>query len=181
MTITQPSSTGAGVQEPGKRLLRIFHGADAAEFDDSDIMSPAVFSDEVVEVADFEALSHGYDIKVLFRDDSPGGFSLIWAWFGADYPLPRHTHDSDCLYYVISGQAIMGKQVLGPGSGLFVPAGTPYRYTPGPEGVQILEFRKATSFDIDILDQSVDHWREFMITAHAMTAVWDTQRPTGFG
>ena len=42
----------------------------------------------------------GDEIKVLC--DIPG-FSLTHAWLKRDYPLPLHSHDSDCLYYIVAG------------------------------------------------------------------------------
>ncbi|MDQ1430431.1 MAG: hypothetical protein QOF40_1033, partial [Actinomycetota bacterium] len=38
---------------------------------------------------------------------------------------------------------------VGAGSG-FVPADAPYAYTAGPEGIEILEFRHASAFDMVI-------------------------------
>ena len=74
--------------------------------------------------------SGGNVVKVLFQaaDD---GMSLVWSWFGPDYPLPRHSHNADCLYYVVAGEARMGNRVIAAGAGFFVPAGAPYAYTAG--------------------------------------------------
>jgi hypothetical protein len=30
----------------------------------------------------------------LFGDAEEGGMSLVWSWFGPDYPLPRHSHST---------------------------------------------------------------------------------------
>ena len=70
--------------------------------------------------------------------------SLVHAWFGPGYRLPRHTHSADCLYYVISGSAVLGNHTLRAGDGFFVPANAPYQYDAGPEGVEVLEIRGAT-------------------------------------
>ena len=71
------------------------------------------------------------------------GMSLAHVWFGANFPLFRHSHPryGDCLYYVIAGELLLGRHRLGAGSTFFVPNGQPYKYTAGPAGVELLEFR----------------------------------------
>lgn len=93
------------------------------------------------------ALDQGHDLKVLF--DVPG-LSLVRAWFKSEFPLPRHTHNVDCVYYIVGGSLRMGDEELRAGDGFFVGAGVPYTYTPGPEGLEILEFRPSNAFDIKI-------------------------------
>jgi mannose-6-phosphate isomerase-like protein (cupin superfamily) len=89
-------------------------------------------------------MPQGGETKVLV---SVPGFSLTHVWFKKDYPLPLHSHDTDCLYYVIAGSLEYGTETLGPRDSLLIPAGAPYTYRPGPEGVELLEFRHATEFD----------------------------------
>jgi len=90
-----------------------------------------------------QAIGPGVSTTLLFSQDGPNGMSLAHVWFGADFPLFRHSHPrfGDCLYYVIAGEIIVGRRRLGPGSGFFVPNGMPYKYTAGPAGVELLEFR----------------------------------------
>ena len=90
-----------------------------------------------------KALGPGVSTTMLFSQPGPNGMSLAHVWFGADFPLFRHSHPrfGDCLYYVIAGEIIVGRRHLGPGSGFFVPNGMPYKYTAGPAGVELLEFR----------------------------------------
>ena len=76
--------------------------------------------------------------KLLYGDPGgPGddGLSLVWARFGANYRLPRHSHSVDCLYYVLAGEIRMGNRVVKAGDGFFAPADAPYGYVAGPEGV----------------------------------------------
>ena len=89
------------------------------------------------------AFAAGASSTVLFSQKGPGGMSLVHVWFGAHFPLFRHSHPAygDCLYYVVAGEILLGKRRLGPGSGFFVPNGQPYKYTAGPAGVELLEFR----------------------------------------
>lgn len=103
------------------------------------------------------ALSGGHDVKVLFRQAEENGMSLVWSRFEAGYPLPRHSHSADCLYFVVSGEARMGNRRIPAGGGFFVPKDAPYAYTAGPDGIEILEFRTVSSFDMQITE-SIDRW-----------------------
>ena len=94
-----------------------------------------------------EAIMAGYSSSVPFRQQGSDGMSLVSLDFAAGAMLPRHSHSTDCLYYVISGGIVMGARELGPGDGFFVPANQPYGYRAGPEGVKLLEFRRSTGFD----------------------------------
>jgi hypothetical protein len=94
----------------------------------------------------------GQTIKVLFRQsEEEGGFSLVCAW-KSHFVLPRHSHDADCLYYVVAGTAVIGNRVLTAGDGFFAPGRAPYRYSAGPDGVEVLEFRHARSFDMKVTE-----------------------------
>ncbi len=97
--------------------------------------------DKLVDM--LKAIGPGVSTTMLFSQPGPNGMSLAHVWFGADFPLFRHSHPrfGDCLYYVIAGEIIVGRRHLGPGSGFFVPNGMPYKYTAGPAGVELLEFR----------------------------------------
>ena len=89
------------------------------------------------------ALVPGSAVTVLFGQRGPKGMSLGHAWFGPNLPLYRHSHPKfgDCLYYVLAGEIMLGRQVLKPGDGFFVPNGMPYKYRAGPDGCEVLEFR----------------------------------------
>ena len=97
--------------------------------------------EKVVEMA--KSFSEGTSTTLLFGQGGPSGMSLAHVWFGANFPLFRHSHPQygDCLYYVIAGEISLGKRKLGPGSTFFLPNGMPYKYTAGPAGVELLEFR----------------------------------------
>jgi len=90
-----------------------------------------------------KAYGHGISTTSLFSQTGPTGMSLVHVWFGPNLPLFRHSHPryGDCLYYVVAGEILLGRRRLGPGSGFFVPNGMPYKYTAGPAGVEVLEFR----------------------------------------
>jgi hypothetical protein len=119
----------------------------------------------------------GAENRMLF---CAGGFSLAYAWFKSGFPLPRHSHDSDCLYYVVSGSLLMGDQELKAGDGFFVGGDVPYAYVPGQDGVEILEFRAAERFDIKMLAGAGAFWDRALETVKAKRESWPTERrPSG--
>lgn len=91
--------------------------------------------------------SKGFVVKVLFSSEALG-MSLTYSWFKPGFPLPRHSHSADCLYYVISGVMGLGDEALEAGDCVFVPAGALYTFETGDEGVEFIEFRKAATYDI---------------------------------
>jgi hypothetical protein len=99
------------------------------------------------------------------------GLSLIWLRFGANYPLPRHSHSVDCLYYVVAGEVHLGRRIVRSSEGFFAPADVTYGYTAGPEGVELLEFRAATSFDSQIRE-SPTGWARILEGVRANRNGW---------
>lgn len=100
------------------------------------------------------------------------GFSLVYAWFKKDYPLPLHSHNADCLYYIVSGSLKLGTEWLGARDSFFIPADVPYTYTPGPDGLEILEFRHAQTFDFNMLSKGEGFWKRAAATAAARQEEW---------
>lgn len=90
-----------------------------------------------------QAFSSGASTTPLFAQRTENGMSLYHVWFGANFPLFRHSHPAygDCLYYVVAGEVLLGNRRLKAGAGFFVPNGQPYKYRAGPAGVELLEFR----------------------------------------
>ena len=87
------------------------------------------------------------------------GMSLTYVWFKSGYPLPRHSHNADCLYFIVAGSLKIGVEELGPGDGFFIGVDVPYTYTPGPQGVEVLEFRTSDNFDFKALGMT-EAWVE---------------------
>jgi hypothetical protein len=102
------------------------------------------------------------------------GLSLIWLRFGSNYVLPRHSHSTDCLYYVVAGEVRLGNRTVGAGEGFFVPADVPYAYTVGPDGVEILEFRAATTFGSQIRE-SPSGWARAIAAVRANGDRWPAE------
>ena len=144
-----------------KPAFQIFRMMDSPSLDEVGAMALRQSEDEIVEAGINELIANGGQeggtVKTLFNFP---GFSLTYAWFKSGYPLPLHSHDADCLYYVISGTLKLGTELLNKGDGFFVPAETPYTYTPGDKGVEILEFRHATQFDIHFRGSSPSFWQK---------------------
>ena len=119
-------------------------------------------------------LSEGETVKLLF---SAPGLSLAYAWFKSGFPLPRHSHDADCLYYIIAGSLTLGTQTLGKGDGFFVPSDAAYTYVPGPDGVEVLEFRPVDRFNIRFLVGNPAFWSKAAATVSQELSGWRGQRP----
>jgi quercetin dioxygenase-like cupin family protein len=130
----------------GRQGVRIYRAADAPDLAETDFARPPAATEppnpERARIARDAAI--GSQLKVLARD--PSGFSLLHVWFKANYPLPRHSHNTDCMYYVISGAAVMGNQTLRAGDSFFVPGDAPYQYVAGPDGVEVLEVRYGAEY-----------------------------------
>jgi hypothetical protein len=109
---------------------------------------------------------------VLFSEPGDHGFSLIYLWFKSGYVLPRHSHDTDCLYCVIGGELRMGSHVLGKGDGMFIPADHGYGYEAGPEGVELLEFRNATRFKLFFTGNDDARWDRIAETFRDRAGLW---------
>ena len=134
-----------------------------------------------------KALNAGITETLLFAQGGPDGMSLAHVWFGANLPLFRHSHPrfGDCLYYVLKGEAHLGSQVLGPGDGFFVPNGMPYKYTAGPDGVEILEYRAGGGTEgapgMIMNEPGVDAIRRLIETANIHKDSWVDASPERVG
>jgi quercetin dioxygenase-like cupin family protein len=161
--------------------MTFFRIADAPSLDDDGmmVMAPADIDPAAFAGYDRAQAVLGQAVKVLFKGQGEDGFSLVHARFEAGYRLPRHSHDSDCLYVVIAGELHMGTRVLGTGDGFFIKADAPYAYTAGPQGVEVLEFRTATSFDIKIRDTSVEDWKPYADAVRAFGPQWAAKATAG--
>ncbi len=168
-----------------RRGITIFRAEQATPLLETDFMGPPQMTDEALAARGpevFMGSGAGADVRVAIRQTpEEGGFSILHVWFKADYPVPRHSHDADCLYYIVSGSAVMGSQVLRPGDGFFIPAGAPYAYDAGPEGVELLEIRhQVAQFDMQILESNATKWAAMAETIAGHRQAWeaDTVSPT---
>lgn len=161
--------------KPDTAKFQIYRARDAKAIEETDHMRMDFTPIQIEGLTAMMSpkLSRGDETKVLFCIP---GFSLIYAWFKKNYPLPLHSHDADCLYYVVSGSLKLGTETIEARDGFFVPANVPYTYTPGPDGVEILEFRHATHFDFNVRSKSEAFWKRAVETAVANSDDWKTAR-----
>lgn len=163
----------AGETSPG---FRIFRASDAVDLMEAECMTSAPVSDVIADGARraVEAgMLEGSETRVLVNIP---GFSLLNVWFKAGYPLPLHSHDADCLYHIVAGSLRLGTEDLGSGDSFFVPAGVPYTYRPGPDGVELLEIRHDTHFNIVNHAKGAAFWDKAVEIAASSRDAWMTAR-----
>jgi mannose-6-phosphate isomerase-like protein (cupin superfamily) len=162
-------------QNPAK--FQIFRAADAPELMEAECMTIEPFT-PIQSTGMENAIAAGYleggEVKIL--SDLPG-FGLTHVWFKPGYQLPLHSHDVDCMYYIISGSLKVGSEELGARDSFFVPADVPYTYKPGPEGVEVLEIRQANHFNFVNHARGEAWWNKAVseITSHRES--WKTVAP----
>jgi mannose-6-phosphate isomerase-like protein (cupin superfamily) len=159
-----------------RRRITFFKEADAPLLHETNLMdgnySPAV--DSGLSKMREQGYDDGHVLKCLFSSPE---FSLVHIWFKANFPLPAHHHNCDCVYYVVAGELHMGNRVIGEGEGFFIPAGAGYSYTAGPKGLQLLEFRATSRFDITIADGTPQYWQRLVDICRSNRDTWKIQRP----
>jgi mannose-6-phosphate isomerase-like protein (cupin superfamily) len=166
-------------EETAERRMQIFRGAQAPKLMEAGVMT--LQPQDATQRAGLDALVkagylEGDETRVLF---SVPGFSLIHAWLKSDYPLLLHSHDADCLYFIVAGTLRLGTENLGCGDGFFVPAGARYKYRPGPTGVEVLEFRHATHFDLHNYSTGQAFYDQALATVAASLDSWrNARRPS---
>jgi hypothetical protein len=159
-----------------KQGFKIFRAAEAPSLEEACCLTLAPFAPEAMS-AFMKLLDSGFrdgeEIRVLVNIP---GFSLTHIWFKKDFPLPLHSHDADCLYYVVAGSLKLGTQVLGPRDCFFVPTDAPYSYRPGPDGVELLEFRHKTHFNYVNHVHGEGFWSKAIDTVKTNRESWKTEK-----
>jgi len=159
--------------------FNVFRAKQSEEADDISILQSAPLSAEATEGASrlvAAGINSGHWSELLF---SLPGYSLIKLWFKSNYPLPRHCHNVDCLYYITAGSLRIGNEVLNAGDGFFIAANTAYSYIAGSKGVEILEFRASDNFDIKLLVNGSNFWAKALQSVEANVGKWaDEPRPS---
>ncbi len=169
--MTEPRKTTEG--------FTIYRASEAPELVEAGCITPSPITDVQMDGMK-RIMQAGYregdEIKVLCNIP---GFSLVYSWFKPGFPLPLHSHDADCLYYIVSGSIRLGTEDLGPRDSFFIPNGVPYTYKMGPEGVEILEFRHETKFNFLNLAKGAAFWDKAVETVAAQQEEWKTaKRPS---
>lgn len=158
--------------------FRVYRAAEGKDFNELTHMEYAgltpIIEAGIAKAGEATTKDSGQIVKELF---SMPGMSLTYAWFKSGFPLPLHTHNADCLYYIIAGSLKLGTEVLGAGDGFFVGNNVPYTYKPGPDGVEVLEFRTADKFDIRFLGKTESYWNKTAQAIADRQDEWVGQRP----
>ena len=148
--------------QTSRRRITLFRAGDSVAMDHESM--PFVGVDEDV-MAGFARIAAGApevreasQTTILFRTGGENGVSLSHAWFKSGYVTPRHSHDADCIYYILAGEARFGSARLRKGEGIFIPAHDGYVLEAGEDGCELLEFRNAGQFNIHFKGNDVAHW-----------------------
>ncbi len=155
----------------------IFRARDAVDYAEGGPMWVEPMSE--TEMAGSQALTEagfldGAKVKLLY---SRPGMSLTYCWFKSGYPLPRHSHSAECLYFIVAGTLRIGTEDLGPGDGFFLGSNVPYSYVPGDRGVEVLEFRTSNAFDFKMLANNPDYWTKALANLMVAKAPWPEEVP----
>ena len=158
------------------RKFQIFRAATAPTLEQSKVLrwegiTPEI--DQGLKESVNAGIAEGSFAKILINIP---GFSIAYAWHKSNYPLPLHSHDTDCCYLVIAGEMTVGNETLGKGDGLFVPAETGYTFFTGPDGVEFVEFRHANSWNIVFKSKSPATWAKIADKASAKREAWRSER-----
>jgi hypothetical protein len=157
--------------------FRIFRAADGVAYSETACMDLAGLTPVILDGIQRAAEAGADDANVVKLLFSMPGLSLTYAWFKSGFPLPLHSHNCDCLYYIVAGSLLLGNDELGPGDGFFVGDGVPYTYRPGPRGVEVLEFRTADHFDIRFLGKTTAFWNKTVKVLEDRRADWADEQP----
>jgi hypothetical protein len=159
--------------EAGK--FQIFRAADAPTLEQTDVLRYEHITPDIrdgLKGLNQAGIAEGSFAKILINVP---GFSLAYAWHKSDFPLPLHSHDVDCCYLIIAGGLRVGRESLGKGDGFFVPAGSAYTFSTGPDGVEFVEFRHANSWNMVFKYRNPDSWAKAADTASARREAWRTE------
>jgi len=163
-----------GVEVGGRRKLQFFGRDSAREAHETPMLRTPEFDQPALDALPEFGSAGGSRVLLLFGDpESPddGGMSLVSVRFAPNYVLPRHSHSVDCLYFIHAGSIRMGSRTFEVGDGFFAPAETPYGYTAGPQGVELLEFRNVSAFDSRIRESQTG-WQRILETVRANRDDW---------
>ncbi len=171
-----PHSPDAGQAATSEPRFQIFLARDCAPADPETVPLhglTAVDGNGIAAAVE-QGFGEGSVVCSVFVDDATG-VNLTYAWLKANYPLPRHSHDADCTYVVMSGELLLGTQVLKTGDGFFVPAGHLYRYIAGPQGVEVMEFRTRANYDMRFSGNGESFWSAVAKVSRENVAHWKEQ------
>jgi len=157
--------------------MEIFRARDAQDYAEGGPMDSAPMTEVQQQgmAALFEAgMMGGSEVKLLYGRP---GMSLTYVRFKPGFALPLHSHSANCLYFIITGSISMGTEELGPGDGFFLGTDVPYAYTPGEDGVELLEFRDSNTFDFKATAKNADYWKTLAASMAEASKTWTDAAP----
>ena len=156
--------------------FEIFRGRDAPTLDECGCMTLVGDAPNMIAALPLFAAAGpetGERVDVPYRRPE---MSLARLLLKSGYALPLHSHDCDCLYYIVAGSVELGRETLTAGDGFFVGSAVPYAYVAGPEGAEVLEFRSTDSFDIRVRDKSPEGWEKAAQRVREAQDRWANER-----
>lgn len=166
------------MEENDNSKFQIFRAENGRDLMEEGCMTVAPFTPVQREGMDklmANGLMDGDEVKVLVNIP---GFSVTNVWFKHGYPLALHSHNADCLYYIVAGTLKLGTEELGPRDSFFIPSGVPYTYKPGPDGVELLEIRTQNTFDFVNFSKGAGFWEKAAESVLQNRDKWKTaERP----
>ncbi len=127
--------------------------------------------------AEEAGMHEGHRLRCLYRSPLPDGPSLCHMWLKSGFVTPRHKHDTNCIYYVLAGKLKLGNASAGPGEGVFVPEATVYSIEAGPQGLEVLEFRTDTAFNVFYTGNDEANWDRIVDAVSGNVMDWADQSP----
>lgn len=166
---------------PVRKRMTLFRASEGVPLDHETMPFAGLNPDTLAGLAKVMAsgpqAADGSHTTILFQAGGENGVSLSHAWFKTGFISPRHSHNADCIYYILGGEARFGAARLGPGDGVFIPALHGYVLEVGDEGCELLEFRNAAQFNIHFAGNDDAHWDKIANSyAHHMPH-WESEIP----
>ena len=75
----------------------------------------------------------------------------------------------------MAGELRSGSSHLHKGDGLFIPGGHAYGYEAGPDGVELLEFRNASRFNLKFVPGAEQRWDQMVQTYTNRASIWEEE------
>jgi quercetin dioxygenase-like cupin family protein len=173
----QAGDAASDQKRPDPKKMAYFKFEEASNVYESDMVRDLGGPGAAKYVESLEAGgSAGALSRILFRHAGGEGMSILHVYLKPGLSIPRHSHDADCLYYVVWGELRMGKRRLGQGDGVYVPANSPYTVAAGPDvGAEFLEIRLGTDFDMQVRDDSDENWQQLIDECAQRKEAWEQE------
>lgn len=170
-----------GAPVPARKRMAVFRAGEGIPMDHESMpfegMDPSTMAGLGRIMASGPKAADASHTTILFRAGGADGISLSHAWFKTGFISPRHSHNADCIYYILAGEARFGSARLGRGDGIFVPADQAYVLEVGDEGCELLEFRNAAQFNIHFKGNDEAHWEKVAESYARHMPHWESELP----